>query len=68
MATQKCNAHECWCGNREMEITSEIRNSMDDLLLMVDGAGVYLATGGCTEHWAVDSDFYEQYPEEAMAC
>lgn len=61
----KCNAHNCWCGNREMEVNETIRENTDDLLLKVDDGGMYLATGGGTEHWASESDFYQEYPGEA---
>lgn len=63
----KCNAHKCWCGNREMVVDQTVRDNTDDLLLKVDNGGIYIATGGYTEHWASDSDFYQEYPVEA-AC
>ena len=63
MGKYKCNAAGCWCGNREMEITKTVRNEMDDLMLKVDGCGIYISTGGYTEHWADESDFIQQYPD-----
>ncbi len=65
MENYKCSAHNCWCGNREMEITATIRNNTDDLMMKVDGGGIYISTGGYTEHWAEESDFVQQYPETA---
>jgi len=60
----KCEAYKCWCGNGEMKVDQVVRDSIDDLLVKVDGAGIYIATGGYTEHWADASDFYQQYPDE----
>ena len=65
MKMYKCNAHGCWCGNRDMEVDKIARENQDDLMMKVDGGGIYISTGGYTEHWAVDSDFIQQYPETA---
>ena len=63
MKTQKCEAANCWCGNREMSVDAIIRNQTDDLLLKVDNGGIYIATGGYTEHWSDEADFKSEYPE-----
>ena len=36
MENYKCSAQNCWCGNREMEVTATIRNSTDDLMMKVE--------------------------------
>jgi hypothetical protein len=62
----KCSAYKCWCKNQEMVEGKIIRDNIDDLLMQVDGGGIYISTGGYTEHWASESDFYQEYPDEVQ--
>ena len=60
----KCEAFQCWCGNKKIEIIESVKNDEGvELYRRLADGGAYIANEGYTEHWKSESDMLSEYPE-----
>ena len=60
----KCEAFQCWCGNKKIEIIESVKNDEGvELYRRLADGGTYIANDGYTEHWKSESDMLSEYPE-----